>query len=54
MRAKYNKHRTWDIGGTNAIYYLVKEALMPGLWEAMLAMLSDPRLSMFRGMFIVL
>lgn len=27
---------------------------MPGLWEAMLAMLSDPRLSIFRGMSIVL
>ena len=54
MRAKHNEHRTWDVGGTNAIHYAVKEAFMPGLWEAMLATVSDPRLSIFRGMFIVL
>jgi hypothetical protein len=54
MRAKHNEHRTWDVGGTNAIHYPVKEAFVPGLWEAMLARLSDPRLAIFRGMFIVL
>jgi hypothetical protein len=54
MCAKYNKYRTWDVGGTNTIYYAVKETFMPGLWEAILAMLSDPRLSIFHGMFIVL
>jgi hypothetical protein len=54
MRAKHNEHRTPDVGGTNAIHYPVKETFVPGLWEAMLARLSDPRLAIFRGMFIVL
>jgi hypothetical protein len=27
---------------------------MPGLWEAILVTLSDPRLSIFRGIFIIL
>jgi hypothetical protein len=54
MRAKYNKHRTWDIGGINAIYYAVKEAFIPSLWEAMLVTLSDLCLSIFRRMFIIL
>ncbi|KAH8658902.1 hypothetical protein BGZ61DRAFT_540415 [Ilyonectria robusta] len=53
MRAKHNKHRTLDIGGTNPIYYAVNEASVPGLWEAMLSRLSDPRFHIFRGMFIV-
>jgi len=54
MRARHNEHRTWDVGGTNAIHYPVKEAFVPGLWEAMLERLSDPRLGIFRGMFIVI
>lgn len=54
MRAKHNEHRTPDVGGTNAIHYPVKETFVPGLWEAMLGRLSDPRLVIFRGMFIVL
>jgi hypothetical protein len=54
MHAKYNKYRTWDIGSINAIYYAIKEAFMPGLWEAMLATLSDPRLFIFHRIFIVL
>ena len=54
MQAKHNEHRTWGIGDTNAIHYPVKEAFLPGLWEAMLATLSSPQLSMFRGLFIVL
>ncbi|KJZ69025.1 hypothetical protein HIM_11584 [Hirsutella minnesotensis 3608] len=53
MRARHNEHRTLDVGGTNPIHYAVSEASVPGLWEAMLARLSDPRLSIFRGMFIV-
>ncbi|KAJ4130630.1 hypothetical protein NW754_009683 [Fusarium falciforme] len=53
MRAKHNEHRTLDIGGTNPIHYAVNEASTLGLWEAMLSRLSDPRFSMFRGMFIV-
>jgi hypothetical protein len=54
MRAKYNEHRTWDMGGINTIYYAVKKAFIPDLWEAILVTLSDPRLSIFRGMFIIL
>jgi hypothetical protein len=54
MRAKHNEHRTRDTGGTNAIHYPVKEAFLPGLWEAMLATLSSLQLSIFRGMFIIL
>jgi len=54
MRAKHNEHRTWDTGGTHAIHYPVKKALLPGLWKAMLSTLSDPRLSIFRGMFIII
>ncbi|KJZ68270.1 hypothetical protein HIM_12341 [Hirsutella minnesotensis 3608] len=53
MRARHNEHRTLDIGGTNPIHYVVSEASVPGLWEAMLSRLTDPRFSMFRGMFIV-
>lgn len=54
MRAKHNEHRTWDVGGTNAIHYPVKEQYTPGLWESMKERTSQPRLAGFRGMFLVI
>lgn len=35
VKAKNNEHRTWDVGGINAIHYPVKERYTPGLWEDM-------------------